>query len=301
MFKKLVAIEPLNITDESRKQLANYAKQIKFHTDKPADDTEIIRRIGSADGVLVSYTTPINATVIKACPAVKYIGMCCSLYSPQSANVDIAAANKQGITVLGVRDYGDEGVVEFVVSELVRLLHGFGPNMWKEHPMELTGVRVGILGMGTTGSLVARGLQFFGADIHYYSRTRKPQLEQQNGYTYLPLNELLPTADILCTCLNKNVVLLHQPEFALLGDGKILVNISIAPSHDVSALHSWLKHQGNFAIGDTQSSLDPSGGLLSLPNVICPQKSAGLSTLSLQRLGQKVIANIETFFAAQQG
>jgi lactate dehydrogenase-like 2-hydroxyacid dehydrogenase len=299
MFEKLVAIEPLNITDESRKQLAHYAKRIEFYTDKPTNDAEIIHRIGAADGVLVSYTTPINAAVINACPAIKYIGMCCSLYSPQSANVDITAANKQGVTVLGVRDYGDEGVVEFVVSELVQLLHGFGPHMWKEHPMELTGVRAGILGMGTTGSLVARGLQFFGASIHYYSRTRKPEMEQENGYTYLPLNELLPKVDVLCTCLNKNVVLLHQPEFVLFGDGKILVNISIAPPHNIDALRAWLTGQGNFAIGDTMASLDPSGSLLALSNVICPQKSAGLSTLSLQRLGQKVIANIETFFAAQ--
>ena len=96
-----------------------------MYPDIPASDDEIIARIGDADAVLLSYTSRINRYVLECCPNVKYIGMCCSLYSPESANVDIRYANERGITVTGIRDYGDEGVVEYVVSELVRCLHGF--------------------------------------------------------------------------------------------------------------------------------------------------------------------------------
>lgn len=52
--------------------------------------------------------------------------MCCSLYSEESANVDIAYAREKNIRVLGIRDYGDRGVVEYVLHELTGLLHGFG-------------------------------------------------------------------------------------------------------------------------------------------------------------------------------
>ncbi len=52
--------------------------------------------------------------------------MCCSLYDDESSNVAVKFARGQGIVVKGIRDYGDPGVVEFIVSELVRLLHGFG-------------------------------------------------------------------------------------------------------------------------------------------------------------------------------
>ncbi len=63
--------------------------------------------------------------------------MCCSLYSEQSANVDIATAREQNVFVNGIRDCGDEGVAEFVVSELIQLLHGFGDRMWEDYPKEM--------------------------------------------------------------------------------------------------------------------------------------------------------------------
>ncbi len=300
MFRKLVAIEPLNFTDTYKEKLKNFAEQTEFYGDRPGDNEEIIRRIADADGVLISYTTVIDREVIAACPNIRYIGMCCSLYSPESANVDIRFAAQRGITVLGVRDYGDEGVVEYVISELVRLLHGFGPHMWRQEPLELTGLAVGIIGMGTTGKMVAKGLSFLGADVCYYSRTRKKELEQAEGYSYLPLDQLLAQSEILCTCLNKNVVLLGEREFQLFGGGKILVNTSIGPSHETAALEAWLQAPGNYVLSDTAAAIDPAGRLLGLPNVLCVQKPAGVTAQARERLGQKVIENIERFFAEQK-
>ena len=69
----------------------------------------------------------------------------------------------------GIRDYGDEGVVEYVVSELVRCLHGFGQESWEQLPREITGLKVGIVGLGKSGGMIADALKFFGADISYYA------------------------------------------------------------------------------------------------------------------------------------
>lgn len=112
MFQKLVAIEPVSLVPSAEKTLYSFAGQVVMYPDIPANDDEIIARIGDADAVLLSYTSRINRYVLECCPNVKYIGMCCSLYSPESANVDIRYANERGITVTGIRDYGDEGVVE---------------------------------------------------------------------------------------------------------------------------------------------------------------------------------------------
>ena len=107
MFKKLVAIEPVSLIPSAEEELHRYAGEITLHEDVPSGDGEIIRRIGDADAVLVSYTSRISRHVIESCPSIRYIGMCCSLYSEESANVDIACARERGITVLGIRDYGD--------------------------------------------------------------------------------------------------------------------------------------------------------------------------------------------------
>ncbi|MEL7635297.1 MULTISPECIES: NAD(P)-dependent oxidoreductase [Sporomusa] len=295
-FKKMIAIEPTKLPPEWDQRLAGYASVAEFYQDIPQDNREIIQRIGNADCVMLSYTTSIDREVLTACPQIRYIGMCCSLYAPENANVDILSANAKGIVVTGVRDYGDEGVKEYAVSELVRLLHGRGGVMWKDEPAELTGLNIGIVGLGAVGSMLARAFRFFGANVYYFSRTRKPAFEVINACTYLPLDELLAKTEILITCLNKNVVLLGRRELGLFGSGKILMNTSISPSHEIPALRDWLKTPGNYALCDTVAGLGEE--ITSLPNAFCGSRSAGLTSLAKQRLAQKVIANIESFLAA---
>lgn len=294
MFQKLVAIEPVSLVEEAEKKLYDYAKEVVLFPDIPGDDEEIIRRIGDADAVLVSYTSRINSYVMEHCPNIKYVGMCCSLYSEESANVDIAYARAHGIQVLGIRDYGDRGVVEFVLCELVRLLHGYDRPMWKELPEEITGLKVGIVGIGVSGGMIADAMQFMGAEVSYYSRTRKPERENQ-GMVYRPLNELLEYCDVVFTCLNKNVILLGEEQFAALGNHKILFNTSIGPSHELEPLKKWLEKGENYFICDTSGALgDPSGELLSSPQVICPNVSAGRTRQAFILLSEKVLANLET-------
>ena len=123
MFEKLVAIEPVSLIPSAEEELHRYAKEVVLYRDVPASDDEMVRRIGDADAVLLSYTSRMGKEVIAQCPNIRYIGMCCSLYSEESANVDIAYARTRGIQVLGIRDYGDRGVVEYVLHELIGILH----------------------------------------------------------------------------------------------------------------------------------------------------------------------------------
>ena len=295
MFEKLVAIEPVSLVPQAEKELLLYARQVKLYEDIPADDAEIVRRIGDADAVLVSYTSQIRRPVIERCPNVRYIGMCCSLYSEESANVDIACARERGIVVKGIRDYGDRGVVEFAVSELVRFLHGFDRPMLYEMPAEITDLPVGIVGLGTSGGMIAQAMQFMGAKVSYFSRTRKPDWEK-NGFSYLPLKELLAGSQVVFTCLNKNVILLGKEEFEALGQGKILFNTSIGPSHEIDALSEWLAGEKNYFVCDTEGALgDPSGQLLAHPQVFCAGVSVGRTRQAFVLLSRKVLDNIRAY------
>ena len=92
MFNKLVVIEPINVLDYHKEKLKEIAKQVVLYDDIPLNDELIINRIGDADAVLLSYTSYINENVLNKCKNIKYIGMCCSLYSKESANVDISKA-----------------------------------------------------------------------------------------------------------------------------------------------------------------------------------------------------------------
>ena len=302
MFHKLVAIEPVSLVPAAQEALQAYAREVVLYRDIPADDAEILRRIGDADAVLVSYTTQLRRGVIERCPNVRYIGMCCSLYTEQSANVDIACARERGIRVLGIRDYGDRGVVEYVLHELIGLAHGYGKPMLEDEPIELLDLPVGVVGLGVSGRMIAQALLSLGARVSYYSRTRKPDAEAA-GIDYKPLHQLLRESRVVCLCLNKNVLLLQEAEFEALGDHKVLFNTSIGPGFDSAALERWLDGEGNFYLCDTKAAAGAvSAGFFDRANVFCPGgASAGRTKQAFVLLSRKVLANLQTALTEIEG
>lgn len=292
-FKKLVAIEPVSLIPSAEMELYTLADEVKLYDDIPTSDEEIAARVGDADAVLLSYTSRLERAAMEKCPNIRYVGMCCSLYSPESANVDIRYAESRGITVTGIRDYGDEGVVEYVVSELVRLLHGFGEEPWEGMPREITGLKVGIVGLGKSGGMIADAMRFFGAEVSYFARSEK-EWAKEKGYTFLPLKELLQQSSVVFCCLNKNTVLLHEEEFEALGYGKVLFNTGLSPAWDEPALMKWFAGCGCRLYCDTVGAL---GGehLLDHPFVRCVNVSTGRTKQAFVRLSEKVLHNIKVF------
>lgn len=291
-FRKLVAIEPVSLIPSAEEKLNDLAEEVVMYDDIPTDDDVIASRIGDADAVLLSYTSRLEKPALEKCPEVKYIGMCCSLYSPESANVDIRYARSRGITVTGIRDYGDEGVVEYVVSEIVRLFHGFGQEAWEDMPREITGLKVGIVGLGKSGGMIADAMHFFGASVSYFARSEK-QWAKDKGYVYRPLKEVLADSEVVFCCLNKNTVLLHEEEFKALGNRKILFNTGLSPAWDEEPFLKWLEGD-NLCYCDTTGAL---GGehLLEHPKVRCMKVSTGRTRQAFDRLSEKVLANIEDY------
>ena len=292
MFEKLVAIEPVSLVPSAEEALKRYAREVTCYGDVPEDDREIIRRIGDADAVLLSYTSRISRSVIEACPKIRYIGMCCSLYSEESANVDIPAARERGIRVLGIRDYGDNGVVEYVLHELTGLLHGFGLPPLRGEAAEITGLKVGMVGLGTSGRMIADALSFMGAQIAYFCRGPKADAEA-SGLRFTPLRRLLADSEVVFACLNKNVLLLGEEEFGILGPGKVLFNTSIGPGFDSGALTRWLDLPGTHFFCDTRAAageVEPS--FFDRPNVHCMDTSSGRTLQAFERLSVKVLENL---------
>ena len=291
-FRKLVAIEPVSLIPSAEEKLNDLAEKVVMYDDIPTDDDVIASRIGDADAVLLSYTSRLEKPALEECPEVKYIGMCCSLYSPESANVDIRYAQSRGITVTGIRDYGDEGVVEYVVSEIVKLFHGFGQQAWEDMPREITGLKVGIIGLGKSGGMIADAMHFFGASVSYFARSEK-QWAKDKGYVYRPLKEVLADSEVVFCCLNKNTVLLHEEEFKALGNRKILFNTGLSPAWDEEPFLKWLE-EDNLCYCDTTGAL---GGehLLEHPKVRCMKVSTGRTRQAFDRLSEKVLANIENY------
>lgn len=64
MFKKMVVIEPVNFGAAWMEKISALTKELSCFSDVPGSNAEIIRRIGDADGVLLSCT-PLYGALAK--------------------------------------------------------------------------------------------------------------------------------------------------------------------------------------------------------------------------------------------
>ncbi|QYA26887.1 dihydrofolate reductase [Gramella sp. MT6] len=294
-FNKIVCVDQTKLNKQAISELQNFSKEeVEVNTDYPDNKDEVVKRIGNAEAVIVSWHTQLNEKIIEACPNIKYIGMACSLFDDESANVAVKFARERGITVTGIKDYGDPGVAEFIISELIQLLNGYSGNQWKELPQELTDLKIGIIGFGVTGQLLAECLIPFKADLYYYSRSKKDGWSDR-GVKYLELEELLKTCEVISIHLPKNTELLQASEFRTLGNKKIFINTSLGLPFDEKAFQNWIVNKENFAIFDGDAKSDLSSETLDHDNVIAHDTSAGWSAQTLERLSNKVLENLREY------
>lgn len=292
-FQKIVCVDHTKLEPWALKELQEYSEEkIEVFGDYPGSRKEIIARIKNADAVIVSWRTKLDEDILSQCPNLKYIGMACSLYDDESANVAVDYARSRGIVVKGIKDYGDPGVAEFIISELIRLFHGLGNYQWKEMPVELTDKKIGIIGLGTTGQLLAQCLLPFGADLHYFSRSRKNDWEKK-GVKFLELEKLLSSVDVISIHLPKNTRILGAREFEIFGTGKILINTSLGLPFQEAEFVDWMKKGGNFGIFDGDGKKELSAGTEELPGMITATKSAGWAAETQKRLSEKVLQNLK--------
>ena len=300
-FQKITLIDSCNLTSQVLEQIAQLSiAPLSIYNDFPATDDEILRRISDSDCILVSWHTRVNAEVIKASPNLKYIGMCCSLYDESAANVDIVQARQQNIVVKGVRDYGDDGTLEFIFAELIYLMKGLGSLQWQAETRELRGKTMGIIGMGTLGTMVARTARHFGMRVFYFNRSRKFELEEE-GFGFLPLNELVTCCDVVSLHLPKNSIVLTEPEFRNKKPNSILVNTSIGLTFDKEAFVNWISlNPTSFAIFDSVAVGEHVEEFSRYPNIIVSERSSGFTLEAKSRLSEKVLDNINGFLSEHE-
>jgi lactate dehydrogenase-like 2-hydroxyacid dehydrogenase len=122
--------------------------------------------------------------------------------------LNVAAANRAGITVTNTPGAVEPSVAEFTILLCLSLLRDsiqrssswlatIRPELVAEKidfdlGSDLSETVVGIVGLGDIGALVAKILtRGFGCDVKYFSRTRKLELEKSLGIEYLSGQEIV--------------------------------------------------------------------------------------------------------------
>jgi D-3-phosphoglycerate dehydrogenase len=108
---------------------------------------------------------------------------------------------------------------------------------------EIKSKKFGVIGLGRIGSRIAEIALAFGADVYYWSRNRKKDIEKK-GIKYQDIDKLLMECDIL----SMNLALTKQTECFMNADfidkikpGALLLNLAPNDLVDLKALENRLK------------------------------------------------------------
>jgi lactate dehydrogenase-like 2-hydroxyacid dehydrogenase len=299
-FKKIVLVDDCRLDEKAIEKIALMSdEKIDVYHDYPETVDEINRRIQHAECILVSSKTKIDASILQTNTSLKYIGMCCSLYDERSANVDIQTAHLLGIAVKGVKDYGDEGTVEFIFAQLICLFKGIGAYQWRLGGTELKNKSIGIIGLGTLGQMVAKTAIHFGMQVFYYSRTRKHALESEQ-LNFLPLEDILALCDVVTVHVPKRTIVLNEEGFRIKKRNSVLINTSLGLTFEKEAFIQWLgADKSSYAILDRDGAGEYYSFFSTIENILLYNSSAGFTTEARERLSEKVYNNLTGFLSKE--
>lgn len=291
----LAVIANVHLLPETQKSVQElFNNSVSFPEDEAQPgEQELILRTNGAELILVSPSTKITASYLNACPSVKYIGIC----GTAKESIDQEAAASRNVTITNVSDYGDEPAAEFIFMQLEYLARGMGQYQWKDYPTELMGKTIGIIGLGALGQAIARLALAYKMNVHYYSKTRKPDWEQQ-GVQFKEKSDLLQNSNVIIISTPSNAQAIEVNEFSFIQPNTILVQASMGSCFDKNAFLEWIKDSSNFAMFDYSAGNDNYEAYKDLPNVVFPKVIAGHTHETKQRLGDKVIENLRNYLNA---
>ena len=164
-----------------------------------------------------------------------------------------------------------------------------------QHIREFTidGKTIGVVGLGRIGQEVALKAKYgFGMNVDYYSRTRKPELEEQHGYKFKPLDEVMK-ADIVSVHLPPDAPreMIGREQLGMIKDGAVLVNTSVGHVIDQNALFEELRAGRFYAFLDVYDGLPPRKQL-ELPNVLPTYRAGWYTRESIKRKGDTFINHL---------
>lgn len=202
-------------------------------------------------------------------------------------SVDIEAAGKRGILVTNTPGANANAVSELAVLLMLAvgrklLCHTeclkkgeWSKNTFLNSSFCLNNKLLGIVGAGNIGRQVAAKVQAFGASVQYYDPCRLPEkMEKEFHLTYVPLEELVRTSDVLSLHVpltEQTHHMLGEKEIAAMKDGAIIINTARGGLIDDHALAEAVKSGklgGAGLDGVENEPLEPGNELLAEPRII---------------------------------
>jgi phosphoglycerate dehydrogenase-like enzyme len=198
-----------------------------------------------------------------------------------NAAIDLDAAEAQGITVCGTASSLTAAaeltwaLLLACARRLPQEMASFAGGGWQVSVgNDLHGKTLGLLGLGYTGSMVARYAQAFGMRVLAWSQNLSPEAAASHGARHVSKDELFAQSDFVSLHVRlseRTRGLVGARELALMKPGAFLVNTARGPIVDEGALLTALREQriaGAAVDVFEPEPLPASHPLRTLPNLI---------------------------------
>jgi D-3-phosphoglycerate dehydrogenase len=268
------------------------------------DPARVLEDAADADALVMSWLPVTRAVIaqLTRCRVIVRFGIGVDM-------IDLDAATARGILVCNTATYCLDEVSNHAMGLLLMLNRGLLQDVdavrsggWFRSssvpPRRLAGQRLGLVGLGNIGRLVAGKARGFGLDVVAYD----PYLREcaEDGIPLVDLDELLASADFVsvhCPLNASTHHLLGRRELAQMKPTAFLINTARGPIVDEAALGEALSSRRIAGAGldvfETEP-LPPDDPLRQLDNVILTPHSASWSVESSAECRRVAIEHVVT-------
>ncbi|WP_228893085.1 2-hydroxyacid dehydrogenase [Pseudoduganella aquatica] len=255
--------------------------------------------------VITNGSTGLSAAQMDALPALRLV---CS-YGAGYENINLAAADARGVAVTHAPGVNNATVADHALALMLACARGLPAldravkaGHWLAHRMArpaVHGKRLGIVGMGNIGALIARRAAAFDMEIAYTTRGARPELP----YRHVPdVLELARASDYLVLACPGGAATRHLVNAAVLealGSKGFLVNIARGSVVDTAALMQALERRtiagAALDVIEDEPALPPGAALLD--TLILTPHISGRSPEAQLAQHEVLLANLAAHFA----
>ncbi len=316
MNDKPVVLVTRKLPDAVETKLAEQFTPLLNPDDRLYDTGELLQLAENADAILPCHTEKFDADTIANLPArVKAIAN----FSVGVDHVDLEAARRKQVIVTNTPDVLSDATAEIAMLLMLGAArrasegeHIMRNQLWKDWSpafmvgRQITGKRLGILGMGRVGQVVAARARGFDMTIHYHNRQPLNPDHAGDATYHDSVEGLLANVDVLsihCPASDATRGLLNRERLATMHRDAILVNTSRGGVIDDDALVEALQTGVIAAAGLDVFNGEPDAihpGYRQLDNVFLLPHIGSATRETRDAMGFRAIDNLVAIFSGRE-
>ena len=281
--------------------------------DDPAATALVISRLSDVDAAIVCHGSPrFGPEILDAAPRLRIIG---ELEGDRfAARIDVAAAEARGVRVIDTTNGSSYGVAEWALGMTLNATRSAGewframsagewrpPSTSSFERFELSGKKVGLIGLGIIGRRFVQLLQPFGCTISAHDPYVPKEVADVLGVRLTSLDHIMADSDVI-VCLAPITPstrrMVGARELALIKPGSALVNVSRGPIFDPDATIERLSRgdiSAAFDVWDPEP-IPADSPIRNLPNVVLTPHISSQTKDGRGRFFTLMVDELDRFF-----